>query len=118
VTPALEPAPEQSVVVVAREHDHLASGPYRRAQRAQDRRGLGEHLPQRTVAKFEHVAQQDEPIDVRERLHEHVPLGLAAQHVLAPAGAQVKIGDDERAQLLEAPRRRRPPCPGGSPWGA
>ena len=94
--PPLEPRLDQVVVVVARDHDHLASRE-RLAERRQRRGRAVEHLAQRAVAKLEHVAEQDQPVGAGELGAQTLAESLAAQQIGAAAEPEMEVGDDRRA---------------------
>ncbi len=91
------PRPHQRCVVVAW-HDHdLALGAHPRADRAQHRpreRGRAATAPGQ---QLDHIAEQDEPVDVVERIEQHLQRLRTPQDVASQPGAQVQVGDDKRA---------------------
>jgi hypothetical protein len=51
------------------------------------------------MAQLDHVAEQDQPIASGQRLQQAIQRGPAAKQIGPGAGGQMKIGDDEGAQL-------------------
>ena len=95
-------------------------GPSALADRLEHRPRGGERVAQRPVAKLEHVPEQHQPVAPGD-----APRAARARGVLrgaarrARARAQMQVGDDQRAQRPgSCYATRRPPSPGGSPWGA
>jgi hypothetical protein len=52
------------------------------------------------VAQLYHVPEQDQAVEGAQRGTQRGALTVAAQDVRAPAGAEVQVGDDQRAQRL------------------
>jgi uncharacterized RDD family membrane protein YckC len=92
----LQPCLDQVVVVVSGHDYDLAAG-HRLAERRKRRRGGLQHLAERSVAELEHVAQQDEPVDIPERGQERLAKAAPPQQVGAAAEAEVQVGDHRRA---------------------
>ena len=101
--------------MVAGDDDDLALGTERGADLAQHGRGRAQRVADRSVAQLEHVPEEDQAVTFAHMFQQRRALGIPPQHVLAPAGPQVQVGDDQRAQRST---RRWPRGPGGSPWGA
>ena len=112
VAGALQPLPEEAVVVVAGNEHDVAAGEGL-ADCLEERAGRIERDAERALAELEHVAEEDQPVDVGGRLEEPFDDRLAAQHVGPVAGAEVEVGDEGGARHRRAsshPRRlARPP---------
>jgi hypothetical protein len=90
------------VIVVARQQHQLAPGE-RPAEVFEHRPRRRERLMRRAVAQLEHVPEQDQAVDARERVDQRRALGRAAQDVGPRAAAQVEVRDEECA-LVRQPR--------------
>ena len=99
------------VVVVAGQHRHPPAR-HRAIELGEHRACGGQHVGHRRLAQLEHVAEQDELVDVAQRAGQGRQDGLAAEQVAARAGAEVEVADDGGGHrgYLEAPR----PCPRSS----
>ena len=91
------------------EHEQLALGPERRARLA---RGTAPasvgRVAVRRLAQLEPVAEHDEPVDAAQRLDQRRAQLGPPQQVLAARGAEVQVGDDERAHPTSVPRTDGP----------
>jgi hypothetical protein len=93
------------VVVVAGDDHDLSLGAQRLRDPAQQRLGRTERAVKRPVAQLQRVAEQDQPIDVRERGQQRRLGTVAPEDIAARARPQVQVGDDERPQRRVMPRR-------------
>ena len=100
--PALEPGLDQVVVVVAG-HDHQLAPGERLADPGQGGGAGFENLGQGAVAELEHVAEQDEPVDVLELGQEQLPEALATRQVATAAEPEVEVGDHRGAHAGMVP---------------
>ena len=95
------------VVVAGDEHD-VAAREYA-ADGLEELAGLAERLADRTVAKLDDVAEQDQPLGAGaiDCLEEPLPHRRPAQNVMARAGAEVEVGyqdgDGHRVWILATP---------------
>ena len=109
------------VVVVAGDDHDLGAG--RSAAASSCSTGPAALSASRTgpVAQLEDVTEQHEALDLGERVEQRVA-APAARRSRSPRlrAPEMQVGDDQRAQRapLRSTSRRRPPAPGGSPWGA
>ena len=84
-------------VVVARHDDHLGRAAEPRAERPQHRLGDVHRLARAPLEQLDDVAQQHEALDAVQRGEQRLERLGAAQHVAPQTGAEVQVGDDERA---------------------
>ena len=103
-------------------HDHQLAPGERLADPGQGGGAGVEHLGQRAVAELEHVAEQDQPLDVLELRQQQLPEARAAQQVTAAAEPEVEVGDHGRAHAGMVPTvadatiaGRMPPTPDQPP---
>ena len=103
-------------------HDHQLAPGERVADPGQGGGAGVEHLGQRAVAELEHVAEQDQPLDVLELRQQQLPEARAAQQVTAAAEPEVEVGDHGRAHAGMVPTvadatiaGRMPPTPDQPP---
>ena len=91
------------MIVVAREHQQLALGAERRADRGEERRRQLGGVAVRRLAQLEPVAEHDQAVDAVQRLDQRRAQLGAAQEVVAARGTEVQIGDDERPHPTSVP---------------
>jgi hypothetical protein len=107
VAPApLEPAAQQGVVVVTRDHDDLSVGPEDASDVTQNGSRRAENASQRSVSQFEDVTEQHQPVELPQRVQQPGARSRLAKGILTAACAQVQVGDDQRAHASRdaAPR--------------
>jgi hypothetical protein len=64
------------------------------AQLRQDARSRGERVPDRPLAKLDHVAEEDEAVDIAQRLAQAPASVGVLQAIATTPRAQMQIGDD------------------------
>ena len=95
------------MVVVAGD-DHQLAVAKRLAELGDHRPGDLEHLRQRAVAQLEHVAEQDEAVDLAELAQQPRQKVFPAQQVRTAAEPEVQVRDDRREHgAIVAPRAAR-----------
>ncbi|CAA9473401.1 MAG: hypothetical protein AVDCRST_MAG13-637 [uncultured Solirubrobacteraceae bacterium] len=95
--PPVDPARDEAVVVVARHEHELAAGAERLADLGEERRRELRDAALRAVAQLDRVAEDHEPVGLADRRHQRLAQVGAAQQVRAVRGADVQVGDHERA---------------------
>jgi hypothetical protein len=89
--------PDERRIVVARDEHHLGVASQLRPQRAQHRLGRLQSLRRASLEQLDHVAEQDQALDVLQRREQRVERLGALQHAPVQAGAEMEIGYHERA---------------------
>ena len=110
-----QPRAHELGVVVAGHDDHLALAAQPRAERAQHRLGDLHRLARAPLRQLDDVAEQHQALDAVERGQQRVERLGAAQDVVAQAGAEVQVGDDERGHAGATMPHSAWRCPRGSP---
>ncbi|MFZ0042675.1 MAG: hypothetical protein WAK93_15290, partial [Solirubrobacteraceae bacterium] len=96
--PALRPALDEVVIVIAGDDHDFAAGAEGRPDLLQWPRRRSQRLADRAMAKLEHVAEQHQAIDIGQRARQRAPGFGLAQDVPTGARPQVQIGNDQRSQ--------------------
>jgi hypothetical protein len=79
------------VIVVTGDDDHLGRGRESGRQHAQNRLRAVQGLAQRAVAQLDHIAQQDQAVDLVQGGREPFLRILSRQDLPSPAGTQVQV---------------------------
>jgi hypothetical protein len=96
---ALDPWLDEMMIVVSRHEHDLARRAHRTPDRPQNRVSRGERVSHGTVAQFDHVPQQHQPVDVPNGGNQPLQgVVVTAEDVPPCAGPEMQVGNDERAQ--------------------
>ena len=113
--PRVDPAGDEPVVVVPRQHEDLALRAERAARVGEERAGQLRRVAVRRLAQLQAVAEDDEAVGVVQRGQQRrAQLGPPGQ-VLAGRGAEVQVGDDDRPHPSSVPGPWRPSTASSSP---
>ena len=97
---AVDPAGDEPVVVVAADDQQLAVGAERAPEVGEHRRRDLGGVALRRLAQLDPVAEDHEAVVARHLLEQRLAQLRAAEQVGAAGGAEVEVGDDERAHRL------------------
>ena len=86
------------MVMIARRHDQLAIAAQYASYVLEERACREERLVRRPVTQLQHVAEQDQTIDVLQLLQQSRAQLGSAQQIDAGQPAKVQVGDDQRAR--------------------
>jgi len=93
----LDPWSDEPPVVVSGNDKQLPVWPQPPSERAQYRLGHRQGFVGLALREFDHVAKQDQPLDVGERLEQDAERRAAPQDIPFQAHAEVQVGDDQSA---------------------
>ena len=86
------------MIMVAGNEHHLGLRAERGAEVPQRGLGRSERISHRPVPKLDHVTEQHQPVNSRQRFQQGLPRNSTAKQIDATARAEVQVRDDQRPQ--------------------